>query len=85
MNISQKSNKTDISKGHITKCDKPKELDWEEKLFDICIEATGNNNSTIITFETREDAAKAYNEYAKNLYGEFARLNVLPTKQNDKR
>jgi hypothetical protein len=33
------------------------------------------------TFETREDAAKAYNEYAKNLYGEFARLNVLPTKQ----
>jgi len=38
---------------------------------------TGKKNKTIGRFDTKEEAAKAYNEAAIKYHGEFARLNVI--------
>lgn len=40
--------------------------------------ASGTERLYLGSFDNKEDAARAYNEYALKHHGEFARLNIIP-------
>lgn len=67
MNRGSQKNKSSVFRG----------VNWHKKQskWIACIKPHGHTSIHLGTFETEEDAARAYDEAARKHYGEFARLN----------